>query len=79
MDKKAAEEAKKAEKPKAAAPPAGLETAELAAEETVLADRVSKVPEDHYKVAYSGAIREVVLGTGDNTVTVGGSKSLPFP
>jgi len=75
---KAAEEAKKAEKPKATPPPAGLETAELAAEETALAGRASKVPEDHYKVSYSGAIREVVLGTGDNTVTVGGSNSLPF-
>ena len=75
---KAAEEAKKAEKPKAAPAPAGLEAAELAAEETPLSDRASKIPEDHYKIAYSGAIREVSLGNGDNIVTVGGTNTLPF-
>ncbi len=75
---KAAEEAKKAEKPKAAPAPAGLDAAELAAEETPLSDRASKIPEDHYKIAYSGAIREVSLGNGDNIVTVGGTNTLPF-
>jgi CO dehydrogenase/acetyl-CoA synthase delta subunit len=73
-----AEEAKKAEKPKAAAAPAGLEVAELATEETTLADRASKTPEDHYKIQYSGAIREVTLGNADNTVTVGGTNTMPF-
>jgi len=76
---KPAEEAKKAEKPKAAAAPSGgLEVAELASEQTSLAERASKVPEDHYKIQYSGAIREVSLGTGDNIVTVGGENSMPF-
>jgi CO dehydrogenase/acetyl-CoA synthase delta subunit len=73
-----AEEAKKVEKPKPAAAPAGLEVAELAVEETTLADRGSKIPEDHYKVDYSDSIREVVLGNADNTVTVGGTNTLPF-
>ena len=77
---KAAEEAKKAEKPKAppAAKPSGIAVAELAAEATTLADRASKIPEDHYKVAYTGKIREVILGTGDNTATVGGANTMPF-
>ncbi len=75
---KAAEEAKKAEKPKAAAAPAGVGAAELTAEETALSDRASKVPADHYKIDYSGAIREVTLGNADNTETVGGSTSMPF-
>jgi hypothetical protein len=73
-----AEEAQKAEKPKAAAAPAGIEATALAAEGTTLADRASKVPDDHYKIDYSGAIREVNLGTDDNIVTVGGTTSLPF-
>jgi CO dehydrogenase/acetyl-CoA synthase delta subunit len=77
-EKKAAEEAQKAEKPKATAAPAEIEATALAAEETALADRASKVPEDHYKIDYSGAIREVTLGTDDNIVTVGGATSLPF-
>ena len=77
-DAKKAEEAKKAEKPKASAPPAGIEATVLAVEETSLSDRASKLPEDHYKINYSGSIREVTLGTGDNTMTVGGSSSLPF-
>ena len=75
---KKAEEAEKAEKPKAAAAPAGLEAAELAAEETALSDRASNVPEDHYKINYTGAIREITLGNVDNTETVGGSTCLPF-
>ena len=75
---KASEEAKKAEKPKAAAAPAGVAAAELAAEETALSDRASKLPEDHYKIAYSGTIREITLGNADKTETVGGATSLPF-
>jgi CO dehydrogenase/acetyl-CoA synthase delta subunit len=73
-----AAEPKKAEKPKAVAAPAGLEVAELTVEETPLADRASKTPEDHYKIQYSGAIREVTLGNADNTVTVGGTNTMPF-
>ncbi len=75
---KAAEEAKKAEKPKAAAPAAGMEAAPLAAEKTSLAERATKIPEDHYKIDYSGTIREVTLGNVDNTVTVGGTNTMPF-
>ena len=74
---KKAEEAKAAEKPKAAAP-AGLDAAELASEATPLADRATKIPEDHYKIAYTGAIREVTLGSDDKTLTVGGANTLPF-
>jgi CO dehydrogenase/acetyl-CoA synthase delta subunit len=75
-----AEEAKKAEKAKPAPPakPAGIEVAELAAEKTNLTDRAAKIPGDHYKVPYTGAIREVVLGTGSNTLTVGGASTMPF-
>jgi CO dehydrogenase/acetyl-CoA synthase delta subunit len=75
---KAAEEAKKAEKLKAAAPAAGMEAAPLAAEKTSLAERATKIPEDHYKIDYSGTIREVTLGNVDNTVTVGGTNTMPF-
>ncbi|MCI5223445.1 MAG: acetyl-CoA decarbonylase/synthase complex subunit delta [Candidatus Electrothrix sp. AR4] len=36
------------------------------------------MPATSYTQNYSGAIREVTLGNGDKTVTVGGSTSLPF-
>lgn len=62
----------------AAATPAGLEVAELAKEETSLTERGGKVPASSYTQEYSGAIREVILGNGDNTITVGGSNSMPF-
>ncbi|MDH5524099.1 MAG: acetyl-CoA decarbonylase/synthase complex subunit delta [Desulfobulbaceae bacterium] len=86
---KAAQEAKKAaeakaavetkkEAPKAAAPVAGLEVATLATEKTALADRSTKLPEASYKQAYTGAIRENVLGNGASTVKVGGANTLPF-
>jgi len=72
---KAAAEAK----PAAAKPaPAGLGVGELSTDETPFAERVTKVPGSSYKQDYSGSIREVTLGNGDNTVTVGGSTSLPF-
>ncbi len=58
--------------------PADMGTAALQAEETPLADRAGNIAEDNYKIAYSGAIRETVLGTGDHTVTVGGSGTMPF-
>ena len=45
---------------------------------SALADRATKVPDDHYKIEYSGNIREVTLGTADNTATVGGTNTLPF-
>ena len=44
--------AKKAEKPKVASAPTGIEATTLATEETALADRASKVPDDHYKIQY---------------------------
>jgi len=72
-----AEEAKKAE-PAPAVQPAGIDVAELAVEEKELAERATKVPEDHYKMEYTGAIREVVLGTGDKTINVGGTNTMPF-
>ncbi len=63
---------------KAAAPVAGLAASVLAVDGTPFADRITKVPASAYKVDYSGSIREVTLGNGDNAVTVGGSTSLPF-
>lgn len=66
------------EKPASKPAPAGLGAPELAVEETPFADRATTVPASSYKQDYSGAIREVVLGNGDNTVTVGGSEVLPF-
>jgi len=73
---KAAEEQKPAAAPKAA--PAGLDAPVLSTDETPFAERVTKVPASSYAQDYSGAIREVTLGNGDKTVTVGGSTSLPF-
>ena len=69
---------KEAAKPVGKPAPAGLEVAPLATEETPFAERVTKVPASAYTQVYSGAIREAVLGNGDNTVTVGGSTSMPF-
>ncbi len=84
---KAAKEAKKATEEKVAqeaqnvsvsAPSGDLAVGTLALEETSLKDRASKVPADHYTQIYNGTVREAVLGNGDNTVTVGGSTTLPF-
>jgi len=79
------EEAKKqAEAPKTEKPAAkkgGAEVAgatSLALEQTPLAERSTKVPEDNYKVKYTGKIRETVLGSGDNIIKVGGSETMPF-
>ncbi|WP_417912118.1 methylenetetrahydrofolate reductase, partial [Candidatus Electronema sp. TJ] len=66
---------------KAAAPAAvsaDLSAPALKTGEAPFAERASKVPAASYKVAYSGAIREVTLGNGGKTVTVGGASSLPF-
>ncbi len=73
-----AEEKKKAAAKPKSAPPADMQVAELKFDESTLADRGSKVPENEYKVDYTGAIRETVLGTGDTTSTVGGGASMPF-
>ena len=77
-----AAEAKKAEAAKTAAQPAPAPSitgaAALSVEVTPLKARASKVPADHYLREYTGAIREVVLGNGDHTVTVGGTDTLPF-
>lgn len=50
----------------------------LSLEQTPLADRSTKVPEDSYKVKYTGEIRETNLGTGDNIIKVGGTSTMPF-
>ncbi|HER63101.1 MAG TPA: acetyl-CoA decarbonylase/synthase complex subunit delta [Desulfobacteraceae bacterium] len=62
----------------AKAAPAEVAAPELAAESVPFADRAAKVPATSYQVNYSGAIRETLLGNGDNAVTVGGSEVLPF-
>ncbi len=78
-EKAEAEKAKTAEPSKPAkAAPAEIAAPELAPESVPFAERATKVPATSYKVDYSGAIRETVLGNGDNTVTVGGSEVLPF-
>jgi len=86
--KKAAEQKKtaetKKEEPKKAAAPApkpvssDIAVADLAVEKSSLTERATKVAENAYKIAYSGGIRESVLGNNDKAVTVGGSKTLPF-
>ncbi|MHB1016072.1 MAG: acetyl-CoA decarbonylase/synthase complex subunit delta, partial [Desulfurivibrionaceae bacterium] len=80
---KAAEEAKKAAAPAAkkaapAASPAAVGAAKLALEKTPLAERAAKVPAASYKQAYTGAIRQTVLGTEPSTIKVGGESTLPF-
>ncbi len=85
-DKKAAteaalkEQAEKAEKPaaKKAVAAGGAGATALDLEQTPLADRSTKLPDDHYKVKYTGKIRETILGTGDNTIKVGGTNTMPF-
>ncbi|VAW41831.1 5,10-methylenetetrahydrofolate reductase / Acetyl-CoA synthase corrinoid iron-sulfur protein, small subunit [hydrothermal vent metagenome] len=69
-----AEESKKAAAAETAAP--AVPTLEL--EKTKLAERAAKIAPDNYTQAYNGVIRETVLGNDDNSVTVGGSKALPF-
>lgn len=77
-EQEAAAAKKTEEKPAAKPVPEGLGAPELKAEETVFAERATKVPASSYKLDYSGAIRELVMGNGDNTITVGGSEVLPF-
>ncbi len=74
------EQAGKTEKPaaKKAVAAEGAGATALALEQTPLADRSTKVPDDHYKVKYTGKIRETILGTGDNTIKVGGTNTMPF-
>ncbi|VAW37357.1 5,10-methylenetetrahydrofolate reductase / Acetyl-CoA synthase corrinoid iron-sulfur protein, small subunit [hydrothermal vent metagenome] len=75
----AVETAQKPEPAEAAKPaPAGLAVPDLAVEKTTFAERSTKVPASSYHQAYSGSIREVVLGNDDQSVTVGGAKVLPF-
>jgi CO dehydrogenase/acetyl-CoA synthase delta subunit len=74
-----AEEKKPAAADKKADTPAPLsaETG-IALEKTPLVDRAKTIPADHYRVNYTGAIRETTLGNGDKTITVGGAATMPF-
>jgi CO dehydrogenase/acetyl-CoA synthase delta subunit len=74
------EAAAKEEKPVApkTAPTAVAGATALALEQTPLAERATKVPDDHYKVKYSGKIRETILGSGANIIKVGGAETMPF-
>ncbi len=75
--KPAVPEEKKA--PAVSAPAAGAVGAtDLALEKTPLAERAAKVPAASYKQAYTGAIRQTVLGTEPSTIKVGGESTLPF-
>jgi CO dehydrogenase/acetyl-CoA synthase delta subunit len=56
----------------------GLTVAALKTEEVPFQERTTKVPASSYSQAYSGAIREVVLGNGDSEITIGGEEVLPF-
>ena len=84
--KKAAEEKAEAEVKKAAAPApkkaspatAAVGAAELTLEKTVLRERAAKVPEASYKQAYTGAIRQTVLGDAASGIKVGGANTLSF-
>jgi len=90
--KKAAEEAKKAtaktaeekatpKTKKVEAKPAtggGLDVGVLQTEVKKLAERGSNVPSESYTAKYTGSIRETMLGSGDHSLTVGGSNTLPF-
>lgn len=73
---KAAAEAKPAAP--ASAPASDSGAVELAKETTTLTDRSSKVDPKNYRAKYTGSIRSVKLGNGDNIRTVGGSSSMPF-
>ncbi|MFA7384275.1 MAG: acetyl-CoA decarbonylase/synthase complex subunit delta [Desulfurivibrionaceae bacterium] len=78
---KAAEESKKAAEPapKMVSPaPAVAGAAELALEKTPLRERAAKVPEASYKQAYTGAIRQTVLGDAASGIKVGGANTLSF-
>jgi CO dehydrogenase/acetyl-CoA synthase delta subunit len=72
------EAAAKAEAAQSSAKSVDFGVAKLAKETTSLADRSTKIDPKTYKTAYSGAIRPVTLGNGDNIVTVGGCSSMPF-
>ena len=86
--KKAAETKAAAETKKAAAPEpkkttpapaaAAVGAVDLALEKTPLSERAAKVPEASYKQAYTGAIRQTVLGTEASGIKVGGANTLPF-
>jgi len=82
VEPKAAEEPKKAAAPAAkktaSAPAAAVGAAELACEKTPLSERAAKVPEASYKQAYTGAIRQTVLGDEASGIKVGGATTLPF-
>ncbi len=73
-DAKVAAEAKEAADVKAAAPAVSA----LELEKIKLAERAVNIAPDSYTQTYNGVIREAVLGNGDNCITVGGSKTLPF-
>ncbi|MBU4177777.1 MAG: acetyl-CoA decarbonylase/synthase complex subunit delta [Desulfurivibrionaceae bacterium] len=80
---KAAEAAKKPVAPEAkkaapAASAAAVGAAELTLEKTPLNERAAKVPEASYKQAYTGAIRQTLLGDEASGIKVGGANTLPF-
>ena len=72
-DAKAAAEAKEIEPA-----PAESGVVSLAKEAGTLADRSTKVAPQNYVTKYTGSIRAVKMGNGDNIHTVGGSSSMPF-
>ena len=83
VETKVAEEPKKAAAPEAkkatpAPATAVAGAAELACEKTPLSERAAKVPEASYKQAYTGAIRQTVLGDEASGIKVGGANTLPF-
>ncbi len=67
-----------AEKETATAPAIDSRVPSLVKEEVPLADRSTKVAPNTYETQYSGIIRPVKMGNGDNEILVGGSASMPF-
>lgn len=68
----------KAKETTAPAASADFAVAKLALETTSLADRSSKIDPKIYTTNYSGEVRPVKMGNGDNIVEVGGATSMPF-
>ncbi len=75
---KAEADAKATEDVKVVAPAPGSDAVELAKESITLVDRGSKIDPKSYQAKYTGNIRSVKLGNGDNIRTIGGSSSMPF-
>ncbi|HCC55222.1 MAG TPA: methylenetetrahydrofolate reductase [Desulfobulbaceae bacterium] len=78
VKKTAASEPQKVAPAVSASPTGAVDAADLACEKTPLSERAAKVPEASYKQAYTGAIRQTVLGGEARGIKVGGATTLSF-